>query len=88
MTVASKRVANTESPQPAKKVAISPIDGAEQSPIPVLKPAEKSHFCDKTPLLPKESISAIGALAYDSVYVMESAFNSLLTQDPSPILDR
>ena len=37
---------------------------------------------------PQESISAIGALAYDSVYVMESAFNSLLKQDPSPILER
>ena len=37
---------------------------------------------------PQESISAIGALAYDSVYVMESAFNALMTQNPSPILER
>ncbi len=30
----------------------------------------------------QDGISALGALAYDSVYVMESAFNSLLQQKP------
>ena len=55
MTVASKRVANTESPQPAKKVAISPIDGAEQSPIPVLKPAVKSCASSPSPAAGNET---------------------------------